>query len=144
MQILDVPIPEDCYPQQNADYAGDGVVWGLGHKKASAAECCAACKEHQAKHRDDRPCNVWVWCGDPSGICWTMDIHNHTTGDCWLKHQEKWDNNPDRSKSNLEVNHQGKFSAEFRAVHKTAPELVPWVAGIVPVRKVQRRLLGTV
>ncbi len=39
-QILDVPIPGDCYPSNHADYAGDGVVWGLGHKKASAADCC--------------------------------------------------------------------------------------------------------
>lgn len=39
-QILDVPIPEDCYPSKHADYAGDGVVWGLGHKQASAADCC--------------------------------------------------------------------------------------------------------
>ncbi|GIL78331.1 hypothetical protein Vretimale_7682 [Volvox reticuliferus] len=134
LQILDVAIPEDCYPHQHADYAGDAVVWGLGHKKTSAAECCAACKEHQLKVGDNMPCNIWVWCGDPSGICWTMDIHNHTTGDCWLKHQAKWDNNPDRSKSNLEINHQGAFSSDFRAVHKTAPELVPWVAGVVPVK----------
>ncbi|GLI66469.1 hypothetical protein VaNZ11_010312 [Volvox africanus] len=144
LQILDVTIPEDCYPHKHADYAGDAVVWGLGNKKASAAECCAACKEHQLKAGSNMPCNIWVWCGDPSGICWTMDIHNHTTGDCWLKHQAKWDNNPDRAKSNLEVNHQGAFPADFREVHKTAPELVPWVAGVVPVKTMaavtQRRL----
>ncbi|PNW77621.1 hypothetical protein CHLRE_10g444750v5 [Chlamydomonas reinhardtii] len=148
LQILDVPIPEDCYPSKHADYAGDGVVWGLGHKQASAADCCAACKEHQKKFATNKPCNVWVWCGDPSGVCWTMDIHSkrschmchgwslyHTTGDCWLKHQEKWDNNPDLTTSNLEINHKGAFTAEFRAVHKTSPEMVPWVAGLVPIKK---------
>ncbi|KAG2495416.1 hypothetical protein HYH03_006363 [Edaphochlamys debaryana] len=139
LQILDLPIPDDCHAQFHADYAGDGVVWGLGHKQASAADCCAACKQHQNDH-PQRPCNVWVWCGDPSGVCWTMDIHNHTTGDCWLKHQEKWDNNPDLTKSNLEINHEGRFSAEFRATHKTSPEFVPWWAGVVPVKKGRRML----
>ncbi|EFJ46289.1 hypothetical protein VOLCADRAFT_105646 [Volvox carteri f. nagariensis] len=105
LQILDVPIPEDCYPQQHTDYAGDAVVWGLGHKRASAAECCQACRDHQLKAGGNMPCNIWVWCGDPSGICWTM-----------------------------EINHQGAFSADFRAVHRTAPEFVPWVAGVVPVK----------
>lgn len=61
-----------------------------------------------------------------------MDIHKHTTGDCWLKYQAGWDNVTDRSKTNLKVNHRGKFSAEFRAEHKTSPELVPWIAGVIP------------
>lgn len=146
VRILDVPIPADCHAQNHADYAGDGVVWGLGNKKASAADCCQACKDH-AKTHSHMPCNVWVWCGDPSGICWTMDIHNHTTGDCWLKHQAKWDNNPDLTQSNLEINHSGKFSAEFRATHKTSPEMVPWVAGLIPGSKPaggQARRLGRV
>ncbi|PNH05196.1 hypothetical protein TSOC_008576, partial [Tetrabaena socialis] len=139
VQILDAPIPADCYPEQHADYAGDGVVWGLGHKKASAAECCAACKVHQQENTN-QPCNVWVWCGDPSGICWTMDIHNHTTGDCWLKHQQTWDNNPDLKTTNLVVNHRGKFGADFRITHKTSPEFVPWWAGLVPIKpKAARR-----
>ena len=104
-------------------------------------------------------------------------LADHTTGDCWLKHQEKWDNNPDLTTSNLvglavlvqyncpvmthlygiasgahkfrwvgcctiivrtpllvhlnrvpcypqEINHKGAFTAEFRAVHKTSPEMV--------------------
>lgn len=32
---------------------------------------------------------------------WTMDIHNHTTGDCWLKWQSGWDNNVDHKTTNL-------------------------------------------
>ncbi|KAG2432799.1 hypothetical protein HXX76_008533 [Chlamydomonas incerta] len=64
---------------------------------------------------------------------------DHTTGDCWLKHQDKWDNNPDLSKSNLEINHKGAFTADFRAVHKTSPEMVPWVAGVVPIKKAALR-----
>jgi hypothetical protein len=30
------------------------------------------------------------------------------------------------------VNHRGKFSDEFKVIHKTAPELVPWMAGVIP------------
>ncbi|KAL6762877.1 hypothetical protein V8C86DRAFT_2508271 [Haematococcus lacustris] len=126
--ILDEPVPADCYAQNNADYDGDAVRWGLGNKAHSAAGCCAQCKAHRGKPR----CNVWVWCGDPSGVCWTMDIHNHTTGDCWLKYQAGWDNIVDLKKSNLKVNHQNQFTPAFRKEHKTAPLLVPWVAGLVP------------
>ncbi len=30
-----------------------------------------------------------------------------------------------------QVNHEDRFSAAFRSEHKTAPEKVPWTAGIV-------------
>ena len=40
-QILDEPIPEDCHPEQHADYAGIGLSWSLDHKTASAAQCVA-------------------------------------------------------------------------------------------------------
>jgi hypothetical protein len=40
VKIWDRPIPEDCHPEQNMDYAGDAVVWGLGHKQPSATDCC--------------------------------------------------------------------------------------------------------
>jgi hypothetical protein len=29
------------------------------------------------------------------------------------------------------INHRGKFTPEFRSEHKTAPEMVPWIAGLV-------------
>lgn len=31
--------------EQHADYDGAGLTWGLEWKKASAAQCCQACKE---------------------------------------------------------------------------------------------------
>lgn len=68
-EIVDEPIPEDCHPEQNADYGGEGLSWGLTYKTASAAQCCAACKDGASGG-----CNVWVWCGDTSGICWTPDL----------------------------------------------------------------------
>jgi hypothetical protein len=125
VEIYDKPIPEDCYAEAHADYDGDAVRWGLGNKASSAAECCQQCKDHK---KGGKPCNIWVWCGDPSGECWTMDIHEHTTGDCWLKHQAGL--KPDRS--NLKINHKGKFSQEFKREHKTAPDLIPWTAGVIP------------
>mmetsp|Transcript_19406 Transcript_19406/g.42030 ORF Transcript_19406/g.42030 Transcript_19406/m.42030 type:complete len:260 (+) Transcript_19406:126-905(+) len=131
LEIIDEPIPEDCYPEMHADYDGYAVQWGLGHKTRSAAECCRRCKEFKPPGDVPHKCNMWIWCGDPSGVCWTMDIHTHTTGDCWLKYQATWDGEVDRSKTNLKVNHRGKFTPEFRAEHKTSPEYVPWVAGLV-------------
>ena len=63
-QILDVPIPEDCHAEHNADYGGAGVSWGLDYKKDSAAACCQACKDHANQNPSSQPCNVWVWCGE--------------------------------------------------------------------------------
>jgi hypothetical protein len=62
-----------------------------------------------------------VWCGSPTGECWSPDIWNHTSGECWLKYQKDWDNSVDRSKSNLAVNLRGRYPPEFRKEHKTAP-----------------------
>lgn len=31
--------------EEHADYDGPGLTWGLSFKKASAAQCCQACKE---------------------------------------------------------------------------------------------------
>lgn len=73
-----------------------------------------------------------LWRAGHPGFCWTPDIHNHTTGTCWLKYQEGWDNNVDLSKSNLKANHRGKYSEEFRSIHKTAPVDTQWVAGVIP------------
>lgn len=36
---------------------------------SAGRRCCAACKAKAAEG-----CNVWVWCGDPSGLCWTPDV----------------------------------------------------------------------
>ena len=30
-------------------------------------------------------CNAWVFCGSPR--CFSYDVHNHTFGECWLKHE---------------------------------------------------------
>ena len=63
-EILDEPIPGDCHVENNADYGGVGVSWGLNYKQPSAAACCRACKEHAEQNPSSQPCNVWVWCGE--------------------------------------------------------------------------------
>lgn len=62
-EIVDEPIPDDCHAERDADYDGAGLVWGISHKKASAAQCCQACKFLRADEAG-RYCNVWVWCGE--------------------------------------------------------------------------------
>lgn len=39
------PLAQDCHMELNADYDGPSLTWGLTYKKASAAQCCQACKE---------------------------------------------------------------------------------------------------
>lgn len=36
---------QDCHMEAHADYDGPALTWGLTYKKASAAQCCQACKE---------------------------------------------------------------------------------------------------
>mmetsp|Transcript_50051 Transcript_50051/g.160158 ORF Transcript_50051/g.160158 Transcript_50051/m.160158 type:complete len:172 (+) Transcript_50051:262-777(+) len=120
-----------CTWTNHLDLDGEAVVWGMNHKTDSAEECCQRCKDF--KPRGGKPCMMWVWCGDPSGVCWSMDIWNHTTGECWLKYQEGWDGNPDLDSSNIRINQRGAFAAQFRREHRTAPLMVPWTAGVLAV-----------
>lgn len=92
-------------------------VWGLAFNVASAAECCAACaaqrtvcgqansrgKPFWRASRRERTqgrcsgapgvCNSWVFCpgsDDTPGAddrCFSYTIHNHSKGECWLKHE---------------------------------------------------------
>ena len=92
-------------------------VWGMGFRVKDGAECCAACAAHRRLCGRNRSrgsvfwktsqgrshtcssgrrnvCNAWVFCaGDPSAPpeyanrCFSYDVHNHTRGECWLKHE---------------------------------------------------------
>ena len=92
-------------------------VWGLSFNVESAAECCAACaaqrqlcgqansrgKPFWKASRRERSqgrcsgapgvCNAWVFCPGSNDIkgaedrCFSYTIHNHTKGECWLKHE---------------------------------------------------------
>lgn len=131
-ELLNEPVPEDCFMEEHADYAGPALTWGLTYKLPSAAQCCQECKQRSKAQPNGERCHVWVFCGSLTGECWSPDIWNHTTGECWLKYQAGWDGNTDRAATNLEVNDRGAYSAAFRQEHKTAPDMVAWSAGVVP------------
>ena len=72
--------PADCHPQVHCDMLGEAVAaGGQRNLQANAGECCAACRAH-AVRPGQRPCNVWVYCGDRAA-CGQNYQH------CWLKHQ---------------------------------------------------------
>ena len=119
-ELLNEPLPADCYPEESADYDGSGVTWGLTFKRPSAAQCCQTCKEATVEAHGKRA-NVWVFCPSPTGLCWSQDIWNHTTGECWCKVQADWDGNTDLKASNLKANNRGAYPAAFRQEHKTSP-----------------------
>jgi hypothetical protein len=106
-----------CHAREGYDIAGDAAyVWGLAFNVANAAECCAACAAQQqtcgsaaargkgfwrASRRERTQgrcggagrCNAWVFCpgsDDTVGAedrCFSYTIHNHSRGECWLKHE---------------------------------------------------------
>ena len=142
-----------CHVEAHAGYDGASFTWGMSFRVVDAAECCAACRAHarvcgvgagdgDVKHvpfwRASRErgetecgaqldpkrgiaCNVWVFC--PEETCWANDIHNHTRGECWLKHQE----DPTRPYSPS----RGRYPEAFRRQHPTAPDVVQWTSGVL-------------
>uniref|UniRef100_A0A7S0N6E9 Apple domain-containing protein n=1 Tax=Pyramimonas obovata TaxID=1411642 RepID=A0A7S0N6E9_9CHLO len=138
---------DECHAERHAGYDGHAFTWGMSFRVHTAGECCDACAAHQRvcgqsasegrefyriggrRETCNRPpgspesfaCNVWVFCPEP--LCWANDIHNHTLGECWLKHQAD-PANP-RSPS------RGRYPPALRAEHRTAPEKVQWMSGVV-------------
>lgn len=135
-----VTTPAMCGEEPHSDPGGYAVVWGAGHVKASASECCDACAAHAADPKNrERPCNSWVFC-HTLPYCWSLDTGNHHGyGECWLKHQT----DPTRPL----YGQRGKFTEEFRRQHADAhktgkmpdgtprnlsvPTHVPWTGGIM-------------
>ncbi len=106
-----------CHARRGYDIAGDAAyVWGLAFNVASAAECCAACAAQrrtcgaptsrgkafwrasrggrtQGRCSGAGKCNAWIFCpgsdDNPAAKdrCFSYTIHNHTRGECWLKHE---------------------------------------------------------
>lgn len=76
-------------------------------------------------------CNVWVFC--PEETCWSNDVHSHTKGECWLKHQR----DPSRPYSPS----RGRYPDQHREAHPTSPEVVQWTSGVLvpPGTKVRWR-----
>ena len=97
---------------------------------------CRLCKDFPRSRRPWKTCNVWVFCADPSGECWSADIWPHETGECWLKFQEDWDGDMDT----LILNGKGEYSSKHRKMHPTSPPVVPWTAGALPDFRERARL----
>ena len=110
-----------CGEEQHTDMAGNVIKFGVGHRAASAQDCCDKCATHaQAHATKGRACNIWTFCGLP--VCWGLDSGwNHTYGECWLKHQPR----PERP----EAGAYGAYPDGYRRKHRTAPELVQWMSG---------------
>lgn len=159
-----------CHAREGYDIAGDDAyVWGLGFNVESAAECCAACaaqrrhcgrqnsrgKEFWRASRRDRTrgrcngkpnvCNAWVFCpgGDVAGAtdrCFSYTIHNHTKGECWLKHESN-ESYPVAAGPTLPLRMRRAPRRDWPwAVAENVwpwevPERVQWQAGIVARRE---------
>eukprot|EP00240_Pyramimonas_obovata_P013644 CAMPEP_0118929144 /NCGR_PEP_ID=MMETSP1169-20130426/6230_1 /TAXON_ID=36882 /ORGANISM="Pyramimonas obovata, Strain CCMP722" /LENGTH=229 /DNA_ID=CAMNT_0006871279 /DNA_START=35 /DNA_END=721 /DNA_ORIENTATION=- len=157
------PLAPGCNAEAHTDYGGDpAFVWGMNFKVRDAAECCEACKAHARKctspetqgrqfwkptisgegrcgghllHGQPVVCNTWVYCGEQQ--CFSFDIHNHSRGECWLKHVT----NPERP----EPWNGGDFPPVMRAAPRQnwpwavakevwpyeMPEKVSWIAGVL-------------
>jgi hypothetical protein len=65
---------DSCHTHEHTELQGGVVTWGDKNIKASAGECCQACKDMA-----DKGCNVWVWCASKDGCGgspgqWRADI----------------------------------------------------------------------
>ncbi|XP_052189540.1 uncharacterized protein LOC127799499 [Diospyros lotus] len=114
------PLPPECHAEYHADYGGAAVRWGLTHPKESAFECCQACLDQARRAKPgEMKCNIWVYCPQETG-CHSPDIYQHRHMECWLKYAEK-----------PKVTFKDKYSEAYRRSHPNAPEIVPWIAGVV-------------
>lgn len=135
-----------CAHRAQAGFEGTAFTWGMAFHTPTAADCCEACQAHARLcaspgaagatfwrapsggvvgrcGRRGLGCNVFVHC--PSPLCWANDVHNHSFGECWLKHQ------PDPSRPRAPA--LGAYPPEYRRKHRTAPERVQWTSGaLVP------------
>ncbi|EPS68441.1 hypothetical protein M569_06330, partial [Genlisea aurea] len=113
-------LPPECNAELHTDYDGAAVKWGLTNPKETAYDCCMACMDQakRAKPGENR-CNVWVYCPSENG-CYSPDIYEHRSQECWLKYSEA-----------PKLNFKDRYSDSYRAVHPNAPEIVPWVSGVV-------------
>lgn len=115
-------LPPECHAEVHTDYDGAAVRWGLTHHKESAYDCCQACLDHSKNAKpNENKCNIWVYCPAEEG-CFSPDIYEHKSGECWLKYAE-----------NPKVNFKDKYSDSFRNSHSNVPVIVPWVSGVVSV-----------
>jgi len=158
-----------CHAREGLDIAGDAAyVWGLSFNVASAAECCAACaaqrqtcsqsgsrgKPFWRASRRERTqgrcsgapgvCNAWVFCpgSDTPGAedrCFSYTIHNHTQGECWLKHEAN-ESSPIAAGPTLPLRmrraprHDWPWAVATNVWPWEVPEKVAWQAGVLATK----------
>jgi len=124
---------ESCFTSEHTDYDGYANVWGGQNKQPDAGACCQSCKDYVPKPPNYYPCNVWVYCPKEHG-CFAPAAGEFKYQDCWLKYQH--------DPIHVHVNMKGAYSAEYRASHPTAPEMVDWTAGVVLTEEEYQRSEG--
>jgi cellobiose-specific phosphotransferase system component IIB len=150
------PISHDkCWPNEHSGYDGFALTWGMTFRTASAAECCAACREHsdicsressnrstqffntsfgivghcgEAPFKEDEKmvCNIWVYCPP----------NEKRDGKCWsqdihdhLEH-ECWLKYQKDSTKPISPS-SGRYPNKHLQEHKTSPEIVQWISGAI-------------
>ena len=64
-ELKDEPIPEDCNPEQGADYDGAGVSWGLTYKAGffqiflNGSVLAIVAAASRPVHLDELKCSCW-------------------------------------------------------------------------------------
>lgn len=106
---------------------GAGAVAYLNrtwHGRVVQEHCAKEMSSNELGTHAAQPCNVFVYCPTPlseGGLCWSNDLWNHTSGECWLKHQPR----PERPHAGA----YGAYPSGYRKKHRTAPPLVQWMSG---------------
>ena len=65
------------------------TFWDASQPRARVPRAAAKCSA------DARGCNAWVYCPGSPGLagaedrCFSYTIHNHSAGECWLKHEPR-------------------------------------------------------
>lgn len=117
----------DCHLEEGVLIDGLTLVRGAGNRKASAQDCCQACRDHEPGPHvggpfQGLPCNAWAFC--PADSCFEPGADaGATKGECRLKFTE--------APQNAEVIARGTYGAGIRARHPGAPERCPWVGGVL-------------
>jgi hypothetical protein len=69
--------------------AGYAVMWGLGNKARSAAECCQKCRDFKPSNKDvPHGCQIWIWCGEYCHL-FLVDEDHELFGTSQGKHYEQ-------------------------------------------------------
>ncbi|CAA6659446.1 unnamed protein product [Spirodela intermedia] len=105
----------ECHAEPHTDYDGTAVRWGLTHHKESAADCCQACLDH-AKRANLGKLSVTYGCT----ALWSLDAIPPTFMSTNIRNADK-----------PRLNFKDKYSESYRSSHPSAPEVVPWMSGVI-------------